>query len=319
MGVAADILEFFTLQIGEYANKTSNSFIESYRHYDVKLVLKTIKQLKNKGWLFSGGFTSSTNLPFADEVLVTSTSIQQDYVRYGAYEYIAFGFPYIRQTFEKSVVALEVTKTNEDKDIGSGFLLSSRAILTCRHCIEGMQEVLIHGAEADGKNIKSIIVPNDPRLDLALITFNADPIPGALGFRLVEKYKLLGEVMTMGYPPIPGFTNILISETAQITGQLKSSVGQVVGSEKSYLDQHEYILITARVKGGNSGGPVINEEGMVVAIVTHIPSLEEGKADSLGFGAALPVKAMVDFLGNKPESIISLRFSSTEKGFRILE
>jgi serine protease Do len=55
---------------------------------------------------------------------------------------------------------------------------------------------------------------------------------------------MLEEVLIMGYPPIPGFDGILISERAHIAGYLKSSVGQVLGQSECYLDRQQYLLIS---------------------------------------------------------------------------
>lgn len=64
-------------------------------------------------------------------------------------------------------------------------------------------------------------------------------------------------------------------------------------------------LINARVKGGNSGGPVINKEGKVVGTVVSLPydissSSENPRYDIMGYGQCLPSK-YVDELISSPE------------------
>lgn len=90
----------------------------------------------------------------------------------------------------------------------------------------------------------------------------------------------------MGYPPVPGFDTFLVAETARIS-YLKSSVGQIVGKQESYLDKHNYFLINARVKGGSSGCPVIGRDGKVRGVVVQ-QGQNEGTLDILGYGIALP-------------------------------
>ena len=50
-------------------------------------------------------------------------------------------------------------------------------------------------------------------------------------------------------------------------------------------------LITAKIRGGNSGGPVINKEGMVVAVATGISAGEGLSDDNIGYGMAYPIQA----------------------------
>ncbi len=47
------------------------------------------------------------------------------------------------------------------------------------------------------------------------------------------------------------------------------------------------MLLTGKIKGGNSGGPVLNKNGKVVGIVTEIPK-SEGDYDKFGYGIAVP-------------------------------
>ena len=66
------------------------------------------------------------------------------------------------------------------------------------------------------------------------------------------------------------------------------------------------LLVTAKISGGNSGGPVINDEGYVVGVSTNIPAGEGGSDDHVGYGIAYPIKALNDMI--KEENEIKLEF-----------
>lgn len=75
----------------------------------------------------------------------------------------------------------------------------------------------------------------------------------------------------------------------------------------AYRTQMDCFLINARVKGGNSGGPVINKEGKVVGTVVALPyDLESDSSnpryDIMGYGQCLPSKYIEELMTN-PEQL----------------
>lgn len=330
MGIATDIMRFFWADnarkgddnklypktIGDFARefRLSNEFEVKYRLNDIFL---TCEALKRKGFLWQAGvfFDSSPSL---NEPLYSYIFDERE-ASYGTYEYIAFGFPIIRESFAASVIALETIDKKGQIGIGSAFVHNTQRIITCRHCVENMREIILHSSLFINSNLKSIFVPSNKGIDLAVLTFEKDTSLQTSGFSLAQN-KMLDNVMVMGYPPIPGFQTILVSETAQISGYLKSSTGQIIAQDSSYLDGQEYMLITARVKGGNSGGPVVGEQGKVVGIVTQVPE-DDGMTDLLGYAVALPAQAIGKFLidcESMQDNVIELPFKLTHKGFSIV-
>ena len=67
-----------------------------------------------------------------------------------------------------------------------------------------------------------------------------------------------------------------------------------------YLMKCEMMLITAKVSGGNSGGPVINDKGCLVGITSCLTD-GEGDYDNLGYGMVSPVKYLLDIVPNNDE------------------
>jgi serine protease Do len=226
---------------------------------------------------------------------------------YGVFDNLIFGFPYIRSQLEDSVKPI-IVEHKGDQDIGSCFILEDsiynsyiqekRLIITARHCIEEMSNIHIPGVIWSEHPPLSIQVHSDESVDLAIIRLK-DPTSLAheKGLRM-STGNVLDEVMVMGFPPIPGFESIQIAEVATIASQLKFTVGQTVASSTSYLDQQRYHLISARIKGESSGGPVVNKAGLLVGIVASHPLSDNGnqELDQLGFGLATPSERLFQMI-----------------------
>ncbi|HHU56382.1 MAG TPA: hypothetical protein GXZ48_06825 [Acholeplasmataceae bacterium] len=56
------------------------------------------------------------------------------------------------------------------------------------------------------------------------------------------------------------------------------------------------MLLTCPIRGGNSGGPIINEYGEVVSVFTDIPFAEGDsfQYDNFGYGCATPIEYIND-------------------------
>lgn len=302
MGIGTDIIRFFEVTNGrpyqgQYAPRSLNEFIHQYPQYIVWDLWPIVQRLEHQGHLWFIGMAKESPIlqPWLNAQYFSQFFLEAD-MSYGTFDFAALGFPEIRRHFHSSVVAIHVTKKNGEEDTGTGFLLENRCIVTAKHCIQSMQSVSIDGWDVARIPLKHIWTFKDERVshsqrdkrpDLALLEFDGDPYPGIPGFQLKEA-QILDDVLTMGYPHILGFPPVLISETAQIAASLKSTVGQVVAQEISYLDDQQYLLISARVKGGNSGGPVIGRDGKVVGVVAQLSAEAEGRLDLLGYGVVIP-------------------------------
>ncbi len=161
--------------------------------------------------------------------------------------------------------------SNSLPDVGSGFVVcNSNTIVTARHCVEGMSTITV--VAGDGRKInvdthKWRYHPGGADVAVAIVG-------SSIGqpFRLREP-KVLDQVLTLGYPSIPSFEPPLVAELAEVAAQVKplvASVGTVTGTAVCYLDLQSYWLITAKVKGGSSGGPVIGDDGFVVGLVSAL-------------------------------------------------
>ena len=144
---------------------------------------------------------------------------------------------------------------NEDNKVinassGSGFAVSSDGyVITNNHVIEGCQEVIVHTKE---KDIKTRIISFDPQNDLALL--KGDFRPKTVFALSNNRPELLQDIYVAGYP----FGNAISSSIKVTKGIISSLTG--IGNNFSNIQ------IDAALQSGNSGGPIIDDNGNVIAV-----------------------------------------------------
>jgi hypothetical protein len=148
-----------------------------------------------------------------------------------------------------------INKNNQNNDViqassGSGFAVSSDGyVITNNHVIEGCQEVIVHTKE---KDIKTRIISSDRPNDLALL--KGDFRPEAVLALSNNRPVLLEDIYVAGYP----FGNS-ISSSIKVT---KGIISSLTGIGNNYSN----IQFDAALQPGNSGGPIIDNNGNVVAV-----------------------------------------------------
>jgi serine protease Do len=330
------LVQFFNIQAAAAATEGSPVFAKSIGHFvgatpdllpeEIPEIHIVCEKLCRLGVLTPGG-SDPNNLPMLGAAYFSGVHANMEWQRhehYGIFDHIAFGFPFIRERFSKSVFPV-VVQTDGGEDIGSSFLLEDNVktwdlvnrnvLVTARHCIEN-GSFSIPGLDLTGADDLEIYFHSQDWIDIALLRSTSFSENCARGLR-VSSGKVLDEVLVMGYPPIPGFDAVQIAEVATLAAQ-KSTLGQIAASEGSYLGKQEYHLISARTKGGSSGGPVVNVSGLLVGIVTDHPANEEGALDRLGMGLASRSEYVHQML-NQPEHYCrKLEYQTSQAGIRVL-
>ncbi len=152
---------------------------------------------------------------------------------------------------------------------GTGFLISAEGlILTNRHVVEGSKTLMVM---LDGNVQKTgEVVMIDDQQDLALIRVKADaPLP----FVKLSPHDAPGigaECTVMGFPLLD-----------RLGVNIKITRGVVTGIEPVELNQD--VIVDAKVNPGNSGGPILDKHGNVLAIVS-MKTLSTTTEDTYGLG-----------------------------------
>lgn len=136
---------------------------------------------------------------------------------------------------------------------GSGFLLNDHQILTNRHVVE--DGVTITVEFPDGEERPTDYAMTSPDLDLAVVTLTT---PHSGGIPLALASPVLGDqISVLGYPRGGDFKVSRGRMIQLVDGALYGVTGRMAVSD-------------AHVEPGNSGGPVINAEGLVVGVLSAI-------------------------------------------------
>lgn len=162
-----------------------------------------------------------------------------------------------------SVVGIAINYPGEAlRDAGTGFVLSSDGyIATNYHVVEGGEGFMV--TTSDGEQYEAVYVGGDELSDLAVLKIEASGlVPAVIGDsdNLIE-----GEaVYALGNPGGLEYANSLTSGI--VSSRYRQ---QKVYNDAGVLEKKMVMIQTsASVNPGNSGGPLVNERGEVIGIIT---------------------------------------------------
>ena len=326
MGLVSQILDFFSFYSLSEVFKNEYQSIEDLMRFlegkgmgrELRTVLAIVKKFEQEGFILRIGQKGSDPVYGATYVAQT---ISTHYQEYGAYDFYYYGFAAIRRHFLQSVLPIDVTANDGSKDIGTCFAIDSHRLLTARHCIEGKRRIVILDPMGQLIIPSTIWIPTDGS-DLALIEMNYYNYSSIPHFK-IENGHVLDEVLTMGYPPIPGFDAVNVSDMSHIGAAIKVSEGRIVAEERTLFEEDSFFLINAKVKGGNSGGPIINNLGYTIGMIVMIPmdSGNQDKLDHLGYGVGVTGKKLKGFLSDvnrNSDKVSKLPLITSKLGFSTL-
>lgn len=150
---------------------------------------------------------------------------------------------------------------------GSGFYINNNGyILTNNHVVEDCRRVTL---SYNGKEINASIIATDSINDLAILKSNIKP---SHFYKISsDDPKLLDNVIIAGYPL-----------GKRVSAAIKTSKGSVT-SLAGYGDNYSNFQTDAALNQGNSGGPIIDENGNVIGVAVANFGKQAG-VESFNFG-----------------------------------
>lgn len=215
--------------------------------------------------------------------------------------YLIYGFRYIYDEYKKFVLPVEYVNNSDDISLGTCFLYNG-GIVTAKHCIENAKKISIQGIPKEYLKEASFEIHKNNLMDLLFIRLK-NTLNDSIDFS--EKADILDEVMTLGYPKIPGYHNYLVAENAKVSARYTTLVGQIASYAEDIWIKEKLFLITAKIKGGNSGGPVINKQGAIVGVTVNVTE-SEGNYDELGYGTVIPVSFLDELIRNENKNYLNI-------------
>lgn len=139
-----------------------------------------------------------------------------------------------------------------DISAGSGFFITEDGyFVTNFHVIDGAKEITL--VTKNGKSLPADIVRIDKANDLAILKANGNFIP--LPIANSRSVKSGQRVITLGYPHV------------DVQGFEAKVTDGIINSLSGIRDDPRVFQISVPVQSGNSGGPLVSQEGNVVGIV----------------------------------------------------
>jgi len=154
---------------------------------------------------------------------------------------------------------------------GTGFFITEQGhFLTCSHVVEGEQ---MWAASAYGDYVQAKLLARDENYDLALMQMETATEVEPIAFGDASQVREGQTVLALGHPLGLDFT---------------VSRGIVSSSDRT-LSGMTVIQTDCSLNPGNSGGPLINENGEVIGVVSFI------RREGHGLGFAISLRHIFPF------------------------
>lgn len=188
--------------------------------------------------------------------------------------------------------------SNSDGQIGmgSGFFVAPGIIATNSHVVQSPDAKVIVGNKALGGMQKATLIAFDKRdlHDYALLRVNNELAAKAPVLMLAEGAGRMERVSAWGFPGYIAEIDPKLKALAQGDSQAVPEVVYSEGVVSVVLERTPPVILhTASISQGNSGGPLVNAQGVVVGINTFIKQADKSYSQT---NIALPGNELAKFI-----------------------
>jgi len=173
---------------------------------------------------------------------------------------LVLGNRFIMEKYQDSVVHLIVLKSNGTETGGTGFFVSPyRLLITAAHVVRDRKIVRVENRHLQvvcGQ--PEVLWISEEPLDLAVLRCPSAPLTMPFRYNRQIEATELDKVLIFGYPPYAGH---------QVS--LHFAPGEILSTPRQFIGDKKSLIISNAVAPGCSGGPVVNQHGLVVGVVSQ--------------------------------------------------
>lgn len=173
--------------------------------------------------------------------------------------------------FEAETIYESIFVIYSGNSLGSGFALGTNCIITNAHVIADNSQISV--LSYSGNEYKATVLGINESEDIAVLVVENGDFP-YLAVADTSVMKTGDDIYAIGAPK--GMAYTLTKGT--------------VSAKERIIQNNSYIQIDAAINEGNSGGPLLNDNGQVLGMNTLKMS------DSEGIGLAIPINRICDYL-----------------------
>ncbi|MBB1398098.1 S1C family serine protease [Pseudoalteromonas sp. SG44-8] len=257
-------LRFFGAR--EFFDKNNQPAYTTWGFYDMNadkpdkyIVVKNKHGVFHQKWQF-GTHKENVTLPesYTDETLKVSIQASTLANRANSAGQLALA---MKQRYDSQNVTSSTVTTKPDNkkpespkgiSTGTGFFISNDGyVLTNSHVIEGSSSISII---LNGKSVSATLVDHDSSNDIALL--KVDEAVEGLPIELKKKTKQGTEIAVLGYPNIG------------LQGNEQKATFGYINANSGIQGDTRYFQIDSPIQPGNSGSPMVNDQGVVIGIAS---------------------------------------------------